>query len=134
MPDTVVNLEGANRRRVSLTPLSAGRATNIKGVLQQDSKAAPVKIPAMHSAASKTGLTAAATMGKPRLMLENINEILGIHNVQARFFVDSRTDRRVARLHEKPSNKIIRQVPTQEFLERVAHTRKYIGLVFDKKV
>jgi len=66
-------------------------------------------------------------------MIENLNGILGIYNVETRFFVDSRTDRRVVQLREKPSDKLIRQVPTEEFLSRVAQTREYIGLVFDKK-
>ncbi len=72
-------------------------------------------------------------MEKPRLMIENLNEMLGIYNVEARFFVDSRADRQVVQLREKPSDKLIRQVPTEEFLSRVAQTREYIGLVFDKK-
>lgn len=72
-------------------------------------------------------------MEKPRLMIENLNEMLGIYNVEARFSVDSQADRRVVQLREKPSDKLIRQVPTEEFLARVAQTREYIGLVFDKK-
>jgi uncharacterized FlaG/YvyC family protein len=134
MPDIDVNLEGVNRRKATLIPLSAGRLQNIKWASQQDGKAALKKTLAMHSAASYRKLAVAVTTEKPRLMVENINEMLGIYNVQARFFVDSRTERRVARLHEKPSNKMIRQVPTKEFLARVAQTREYIGLVFDKKV
>ena len=66
-------------------------------------------------------------------MIESLNEMLGIYNVEARFFVDSRTDRQVVQLREKPSNKLIRQVPTREFLSRVAQTREYIGLILDKK-
>ena len=86
-----------------------------------------------HSAVNKGILASAATIEKPGLMIENLNELLSIHNVEARFFLDSRTERRVVRLHEEPSKKIIRQVPTQEFLSRVAQTRQYIGLIFDKK-
>ncbi len=66
-------------------------------------------------------------------MIENLNEMLGIHNVEARFFIDSRADRRVVQLREKPSDELIRQVPTEEFLSRVVQTKEYIGLVFDKK-
>jgi len=67
-------------------------------------------------------------------MVENLNEMLGIYDVKTRFFVDARTDRRVVQLREKPSDKIIRQVPTKEFLSRVAQTEKYIGQIVDKKV
>lgn len=134
MPDIDVNLEGVNRRKATLIPLSAGRLQNIVGTSQQDDGAVLKKSPVVHSAARKPNLAAAVTIAKPKLMLENLNEMLGIYNVQARFFVDSQTERRVVRLHEKPSNEMVRQVPTKEFLSRVSQTREYIGLVFDKKV
>ena len=134
MPDIVVNLEGMNQRRTMPGRNSSGGTRNTGWANQQHSSdSAIVKIHSKHSAASERRLASMVTIEKPRLMIENLNELLSIHNVEARFFVDSRTERRVVRLHEEPSKEIIRQVPTQEFLSRVAQTRQYIGLIFDKK-
>ena len=134
MPNIIVNLEGMNQRRTMPGRNSSGGTRNTGWANQQDSgDSAKVKSSLKHSAVNKRILASAATIEKPGLMIENLNELLSIHNVETRFFVDSRTERRVVRLLEEPSKEIIRQVPTQEFLSRVAQTRQYIGLIFDKK-
>ncbi len=66
--------------------------------------------------------------------VENVDDMLGIHNLNASFFFDSRTDRRVVQLRNNESKKLVRQVPTPEFLNRVAQMRKFIGRNFDVKV
>lgn len=64
----------------------------------------------------------------------DINEVLGIQDLNARFFVDSRVNRRVVQLRDAESQKLIRQVPTAEALDRIAKLRNYAGKHLDLKV
>ena len=87
--------------------------------------------------APDTGQETSATLVKisrSRKFAENIDDVLGIQNLTANFYVDSRSDRRVVQLRESESRKMVRQVPTPEFLDRVAKTREFIGKNFDVKV
>lgn len=80
---------------------------------------------------------ASSTLNKvseSRRFVKNIDDVLGIQNLDAHFFVNSAADRRVVQLRESESRKLVRQVPTPEFLDRVAQMRKFIGENIDKKV
>lgn len=64
----------------------------------------------------------------------DVNEVLGIQDLNARFFIDSRVNRRVVQLRDAESQKLIRQVPTAESLDRMAKLRIFAGKHLDMKI
>ncbi|MEA2063922.1 MAG: flagellar protein FlaG [Gemmatimonadota bacterium] len=70
---------------------------------------------------------------KTERLLKNINTILDVFDVRADQLVDPETHLKVIQLKEQTTGTIIRQVPSEEFLQRVLENRKDIGRMIDKK-
>ncbi len=52
-------------------------------------------------------------------------------NKKLAFSVDDRIDRILVKVVNKDTNEIIREIPSQEFVDMVARMRQYIGTMFD---
>ena len=67
-------------------------------------------------------------------LMENINQILDIFDIEARILVDRQTNMKIIQLRDNTTQKLIRQVPSEEFLSRVIQARDLIGLLIDQIV
>ncbi len=67
-------------------------------------------------------------------LMENINQILDIFDIEARILVDRQTNIKIIQLRDNTTQKLIRQVPSEEFLSRVVQARDLIGLLVDQIV
>ncbi len=64
----------------------------------------------------------------------NVNETMGVTDINARFYLDIRLNRRVVQLRDADSQKLIRQIPSAESLDRMAKLRAFAGRHLDVKV
>jgi len=139
MADQVGDLEGSTRQGAVITHpgRSTGSATNVsEGNPQEaaDKASAGEKTPIRNAAQAGKVLIPAMPGGQSRQLVETLNQILGLFEVEARYFIDPKTNRQVVQLKDKTTDNLIRQVPSEDFLSRVTKTRNFIGLVFDRKV
>ena len=139
MADQVGDLEGVIRQGAVITNpgKSTGSTTNgSEGNPQEpvDKAAAGEKVPIRNAAQAGQILIPAMPGGQSRQLVETLNQILGLFEVEARYFIDPKTNRQVVQLKDKTTDNLIRQVPSEDFLSRVTKTRNFIGLIFDQKV
>ncbi len=103
------------------------------------SRPRPVRVPAGADGkqSAKAGQTQApdlSGLNESRRPDLGVNETLGIQDLNARFYVDKRVNRRVVQLRDAESQKLIRQVPTAESLDRIAKLRNFAGKNLDLKI
>ena len=139
MADQVGDLDGVTRQGAVITQpgRSTGSATSVsEGNPQEaaDKASAGEKAPVRNAAQSSQILIPAMPGGQSRQLVETLNQILGLFEVEARYFIDPKTNRQVVQLKDKATDNLIRQVPSEDFLSRITKTRNFIGLIFDKKV
>jgi uncharacterized FlaG/YvyC family protein len=72
--------------------------------------------------------------GEAERVMDNLNQILNIFDIEAEILVDPQTNIKVIQLKDNTTQKLIRQVPSEEFLSRMLETRKLIGLLVDQIV
>lgn len=70
---------------------------------------------------------------KVREAVDKINKAAVIFDRSLRFQVHDATKRTMISVIDTVSDKVIRQIPTEEVLDLVAKMNDYIGLIFDKK-
>lgn len=70
---------------------------------------------------------------KVREAVDKINKAAVIFDRSLRFQVHEATHRTMVSVIDTLSDKVIRQIPTEEVLDLVAKMNDYIGLIFDKK-
>ncbi|MBW7996987.1 MAG: flagellar protein FlaG [Candidatus Glassbacteria bacterium] len=68
-----------------------------------------------------------------RKLSKPVDELTGIQDLNARYYIHGGADRRVVQLREAKTEKLVRQVPSQAALERLASMRRYVGRIIDFK-
>ena len=69
-----------------------------------------------------------------RQLMENLNQVLNFFDIEARILLDKKTNLKVIQLKDNLTQKLIRQVPSQEFLSRAAQSQDLIGLLVDQTI
>ena len=72
--------------------------------------------------------------GETKRLVDNLNQILNVFDIEAEILVDPQTNIKVIQLRDNTTQKLIRQVPSEEFLSRTLETRELIGLLVDQIV
>jgi len=70
----------------------------------------------------------------PAELVDELNRSLEVFNLEARYYIDESTESRVVQIMDARSKRLIRQIPSQEFLDNARTLRELMGLLFDKKV
>ena len=70
---------------------------------------------------------------KVREAVDKINKAAVIFDRSLRFQVHEATHRTMVSVIDTVSDKVIRQIPTEEVLDLVAKMNDFIGIIFDKK-
>ena len=65
--------------------------------------------------------------------MEELNQALNIFDIEAIYYVDDSTSLKVIQIRDAQNHELIRQMPTQEFLEHARTLHELIGLLFDEK-
>jgi uncharacterized FlaG/YvyC family protein len=139
MPDKISNLDGYiwPSEKINTPHIQTERLSAIpkSGQQTQITARVPVNIQEAVDLAGKIQKGKVdLSEDESKLLLESLNKIFRIFDIEARFFIDPATDYRVIQLREIKTQKLISQIPDNEFLNRVARTRALIGLLFDQKV
>lgn len=66
--------------------------------------------------------------------VDKINKTAAAFDRALKFQVHEETDRTVVSVLDIESDKVIREIPSQELLDLFAKMEDYIGMIFDKKV
>ncbi|MCE5273324.1 flagellar protein FlaG [bacterium] len=66
-------------------------------------------------------------------LLQELNRLLEVYDLEARYYIDESTERRVVQIKDARSKRLIRQVPSQDFLDNARTLHELMGLLFDKK-
>ncbi len=134
MSSRIDNVGGIVLNRVFRPVKAAEKAT-----VTSHSRTKPVRISA--GADGKQGAKASqaqapdlSRLNESRKPDSGVSETLGIQDLNARFYVDKRVNRRVVQLRDAESQKLIRQVPTAESLDRIAKLRSFAGKNLDLKI
>ena len=72
------------------------------------------------------GMTPQATTAQHK------KDFKGHHDVAIQFSIHEETGKTMIKIVDKETNKVIREIPSEEDLERSAQLRMYIGQLFDK--
>jgi len=131
MPSNAGSVESATHLADRVQPLSIhiekppqGTADNaVKAVSPQEvkSKAVSEKRPSRDLSAEEN-----------RQLMENLNQVLNLFDIEARILLDKKTHLKVIQLKDNLTQKLIRQVPSREFLSRALQTKDLIGLMIDQ--
>lgn len=68
-----------------------------------------------------------------RKLSRSVDELTGIQDLNARYYIHGGADRLVVQLREAKTEKLVRQVPSQAALDRLASMRRYVGRIIDFK-
>jgi len=77
------------------------------------------------------GTTDLKKISDSRKLSKPVDELAGIKDLNASYFIHTGADRRVVQLREEKTSKLVRQVPDQHALERLTSMRRYVGRVLD---
>ena len=66
-------------------------------------------------------------------LMEGLNRALNVFDIEATYYVYDSTSLKVIQIRYAQDHELIRQVPTQEFLEHARTLHELIGLLFDEK-
>lgn len=66
-------------------------------------------------------------------MIRDLKRSLSVFDIEAEYYVDKSTNMKVIRIRDAQNQELIRQVPTEEFLEHARTMHKLVGLLFDEK-
>jgi flagellar protein FlaG len=69
-----------------------------------------------------------------KLLKELEQDIEAIHSVGLQFSVHDKTGRTFVKIMDKATDKLIREIPSEEVLNLAAKMDEMIGILFDKKV
>jgi flagellar protein FlaG len=75
-----------------------------------------------------------AEMAMPAMLKDMESKINQMHEVGLEFSQYKDSGKIIVRVVEKGTNKVIREIPSAEFLDLVAKMDQMIGILFDKKV
>ncbi len=67
-------------------------------------------------------------------LMKELNRVLEVYDIDATYYVDKTTDRKVVQIRDARNGRLIRQVPSQDFLEHARTLHELMGLLFDKKI
>ena len=71
-------------------------------------------------------MTSRATTERPK------TDVKALHDVAIQFSVHEETGKTMIKIVDKESNKVIREIPSEEDLERSEQLRIYVGRLFDE--
>jgi flagellar protein FlaG len=75
-----------------------------------------------------------AELAMPTLLEDLVSKINQMHEVGLEFSQYKDSGKIIVRVVEKGTNKVIREIPSKEFLDLVEKMDQMIGILFDKKV
>ncbi len=61
-------------------------------------------------------------------------EIESVHNIGLKFSMHENTGKTLVRVTDKATNKVIRQIPSEEMLRFSENLDKMVGILFDKEI
>ncbi len=64
--------------------------------------------------------------------LRDINEAIRTRNIALDYYVDEETEDIVVRVIEKPSDRVIRQIPPESVLRIKGHIKELLGMIYDQ--
>lgn len=67
-------------------------------------------------------------------LMKELNRVLEVYDIDATYYVDKTTDRKVVQIKDARNGRLIRQVPSQDFLEHARTLHELMGLLFDKRI
>lgn len=67
-------------------------------------------------------------------MTEAMNKFVQAMNANIRFTVHEGTNQLMVQVIDPSTNKVLKEFPSQEFLDTVAAIRDYVGILLDKKI
>jgi uncharacterized FlaG/YvyC family protein len=131
MPSNIGNVERIDRQTESAQPLTIQSNKPLKDQLQTTGGVTIETTSNKEGQGKAEGSNELSPEETVRLM-DNLNQVLSIFDIEARVTVDRQTQMKVIQLRDNKTQTLIRQVPSDEFLLRVAQSRNLIGLVIDQ--
>jgi len=70
----------------------------------------------------------------PKMLMELEQDIETLHNIGLQFSMHDETGRTMIKIMDKNTEKLIREIPSEEVLNLAAKIEEMIGILFDRKV
>jgi uncharacterized FlaG/YvyC family protein len=67
-------------------------------------------------------------------LMKELNRVLEVYDIEATYYVDKTTDCKVVQIKDARNGRLIRQVPSQDFLEHTRTLHELMGLLFDEQI
>ncbi|MBF0498591.1 MAG: flagellar protein FlaG [Candidatus Riflebacteria bacterium] len=105
----------------------------------QGTQAAPVPVPTSLPLPGDKSRTDSQAKDSQRVAAKlsdavgTLNQAAGMVDRSLRFKIDDKTKEMMVSVIDNKTEKVIRQIPSQEVLDMVAKMKDYMGMVFDKK-
>lgn len=130
MSSRIDNNAGAVQRQV----YSYQRRKNSRAALKKASPKVKLKVSEGVKSAAKAalgGTTDLKRISESRKLSRPVDELTGIMDLDARYYVHKGADRQVVQLREAKTSKLVRQVPDQATLDRLTSMRRFVGKILD---
>ncbi|AET70301.1 flagellar protein FlaG [Desulfosporosinus orientis DSM 765] len=121
--------------------LDVGGSAYVSQTTFRSQPAANVQAENMGDAADKTvsALTDEEKKKKPALedvsqMTEAMNKFVQAINTNIRFKVHEKSNQLMVQVIDLANNTVLKEFPSEEFLDTVAAIRDYVGILLDKKI
>lgn len=66
--------------------------------------------------------------------LDGLNEMFQVSHTHSRFILHGETDQYYVQIINDESNEVIKEIPSEKFMDMIAKMEKYLGLLIDEKV
>ena len=74
-----------------------------------------------------------STQVTPKMLADIEQDIETIHNLGLQFSMHNETGRTMIKIMDKATEKVIREIPSEDVLNLVAKIEEMIGILFDRK-
>ncbi len=75
-----------------------------------------------------------ATTETVQKKIDSMNKLFEINNTSMKFNLHEETDRYYVQIRDQNTQKVIKEIPTKDFLDLIGRVMDYVGLLFDKKI
>jgi len=65
--------------------------------------------------------------------VKNLNQLMGMFNKSFHFGIDEKAERSFVKIINTETDKVVRQIPSEEILATIARMKEVIGIIFDDK-
>ena len=121
---TVPKMPGGEISSGNAVPIKTPESTNIQNAPEST-------IPAGQQVEEQ--LKEESTQVTQEMLAELEQDIESIHNIGLQFSMHNDTGRTMIKIMDKATNKVIREIPSEEVLDLAAKIEEMIGILFDRQ-